>query len=128
MTESKYIYSIKINGEEHEAKVYMKTVDKYIDKINKELQKQIKQNVIRTRRKKEIKPIIVPINIIYGFIWEVLVKDGFLFFKKPFRNKKQMIDLIMHDEFQGIADFFNIYIFNNNIPDENSEQDETKKN
>ena len=51
------------------------------------------------------KSIKINNEYIFDVLWKCLVKEGYLWNKKPFRNKKQMVEAILLDEVEELTKF-----------------------
>lgn len=126
MEQSKYIFNISLNGEEHPTKVYNKDVFWFFKQMNKELIKQKRINQLRFKRGLTPQPFLIPNELFYDIIWKSLIKTGFLFWKKPFRSKKQMVKLILKDEMPGIVNFVTKHVLNQEDTEEDSQESKKK--
>jgi len=92
---------IKVGGKEVEAIVLFKDVEKFLKDFYK---------IVRRNRFKKTEKLQIPNEFFFDVFWKCLVKDGYLWWKKPFRSKSQMINSIRYDEIENIVSFISKHI------------------
>jgi len=93
------IIYITIGGVEYPTRVLYKDIEGFFKAFNKIL--------IKNNGKPGLK---IPNTFFFNTLWKCLVKDGHLFWKKPFRSKRQMINSILYDEVPGITMFISTHV------------------
>jgi len=96
-SENGIIY-IKIGGVEYATKVLYKDVESFLKSFNK---------ILKKNKKPGLK---IPNTYFFNTLWKCLVKDGYLFWKKPFRSKRHMINSLLYDEIADITLFISKHI------------------
>lgn len=126
MKEERYKLTVNIGGEPYQVKVLYKDIFKFYKNFSKTYDKAL------IKARKEKKELIIPNDYFFNTLWGCLEKDGFWIWKKPFRNKKQMINSILYDEVNDIITFISKHVLHfdeitQDAPPEKGKQKKTKK-
>ena len=103
--ESKYIHTLSIGGEERKLKIKLVDVYWFFDKYNKLLIKY-KNRYDDPKYTQEVNSALN--NVVY----KSLISTGFLFWKKPFRSRRQMVLSILKEEYPAYSAFIADNILN----------------
>lgn len=112
------IINISIGGREYPTHVLYKDVEGFFVSFNKILKKN--------KGKAGLK---IPNEYFFSVLWKCLVKEGFLFWKKPFRSKRHMVNSLLFSEISAVTVFISKHIlkFEDDAADESKKKQEMTK-
>jgi len=111
-TENNLIH-VSIGGVEYPVQVLYRDVERFLKGFNRILLKN-----------KGVSGLKIPNTYFFDVLWGCLVKEGFLFWKKPFMTKRQMIKKLRYDEVADITMFISKHVlkFENDAADPESKK------
>lgn len=103
--ESKYIHILSIGGEERKLKLKMVDLYWFFDKYNKLLIKY-KDDFHNPKYTQDVNTVINEV------VFRSLISTGFLFWKKPFWSRRQMVRSLLKEEYEAYSSFIADNILN----------------
>lgn len=112
--------NVSIGGTQYPVRVLYKDVESFFINFNKIL--------IKNNDKSNLK---IPNTFFFNTLWKCLESSGYLFWKKPFRSKRQMINSLLYDEITQVTMFVSKHILkfeeDTTDPDIKKKQTQTEK-
>jgi len=105
------IIYIKIGGIEYPTKVLYKDIENFYSRYDKICAvHSARLNLFHDLKKKNLideqtpePKFLIPNEYFFHVLWVCLIKHGRLFWKKPFKSKRQMINNVLFDEMKDIT-------------------------
>ena len=103
--ELKYIHYLSIGGIERPLQLKLITINKFFIKWNKLISKY-KDNPNSSIYTLKLN------DLLNDVVYDSLFKEGYFFFKKPFRSRKHMIRSLLTEEYEAYSNFIADRILN----------------